>query len=495
MSLTSKHSQMKNMRHFGSSKYQPKAKEPEQADLIGKASIDREQEEKGNREKLADLLDKGNDLLGEVYDDMLGNSKEGTCCICEAKYTNYGHNAQPVKEGRCCDECQEKVVLPARNDYKKASIDWRDTEKSVAEKLIRSKTNSFDPDKPLSKEYIKASDNIWGKLQKKMPLLWQAMMTRRYVLPQYRQLDYYNQQACDYLMLDFLMEFTQGNMRGVDEVLNTQYVSLVRSLECGRPALYLEKEFAPVLMKSPIPEDYDIGDIKWRFPSFRVYLPKGFLTIKRQGEDCSLMFMDIVKVEKNYSYSLPLPIIKEIRKTWGDYRIPPFQNMYSGMGVSGNLDFDCIESSIAYAGTTPTDATTIKKVMTYVNGSHPLITPLKSDTLDDEFTSKMIVLALKILLFLSSYEIIPDPVESDVIRKPVMVGDRQITGLYHAKFVGSSAIKLTESGAKARGIEATGRTVTPHWVSGHWQRICHGPKSSLRKLVWIGIYHTGKENV
>ena len=361
-------------------------------------------------------------------------------------------------------------------------------------KVVKNKNLGFDPNKPLSKEYHRVCELTWNKLQKKMPLLWAALMTRRYILPQYRQPDYYHQQTCDYLMLDFLMEFTQGNMRGVDEVLNTQYVSLVRSIGCGRPALYLEKEFAPVLMKSPLPEDYDVNDLQWRWPSFRVYLPKGFLTIKRQGEDCSLMFIDIVKVDKDIKYELPSPIIKEIRTVWGDYRIPSFMNVYNGMGASGNLDFDCSESSIAYAGTTPTDATTIKKVMSYMHGSHPLISPLKSDELDSEFTTKMVALAIKILLFLSSYNIVPDVPDSDLIRKPKMEGDRQITGLYHAKFVGQSAIKLSESGAKARGISETGRSVAPHWVSGHWQRICHGPKRSLRKLVWIGIYRTGKDN-
>ena len=42
------------------------------------------------------------------------------CCICgrkiEIKNKNWdkGHNAQPVKSGRCCDDCNFKVVIPAR---------------------------------------------------------------------------------------------------------------------------------------------------------------------------------------------------------------------------------------------------------------------------------------------------------------------------------------------------------------------------------------------
>lgn len=38
-----------------------------------------------------------------------------TCCICGATYYGWGNNAWPVdNEGRCCDECNFNVVIPAR---------------------------------------------------------------------------------------------------------------------------------------------------------------------------------------------------------------------------------------------------------------------------------------------------------------------------------------------------------------------------------------------
>ena len=36
------------------------------------------------------------------------------CCICGKPFSGYGNNAQPVKEGQCCDECNWNVVIPAR---------------------------------------------------------------------------------------------------------------------------------------------------------------------------------------------------------------------------------------------------------------------------------------------------------------------------------------------------------------------------------------------
>lgn len=36
------------------------------------------------------------------------------CDICGEIYYNYGNNAHPVAEGRCCDVCNDFVVIPAR---------------------------------------------------------------------------------------------------------------------------------------------------------------------------------------------------------------------------------------------------------------------------------------------------------------------------------------------------------------------------------------------
>lgn len=41
--------------------------------------------------------------------------KKRTCCICGCEIEGYGNNAWPVKEeGRCCDKCNDEVVLQAR---------------------------------------------------------------------------------------------------------------------------------------------------------------------------------------------------------------------------------------------------------------------------------------------------------------------------------------------------------------------------------------------
>lgn len=50
-------------------------------------------------------------------DESLKESEEpeAECCICHKHFKGYGNNPYPVAEdGRCCDECNIKVVIPAR---------------------------------------------------------------------------------------------------------------------------------------------------------------------------------------------------------------------------------------------------------------------------------------------------------------------------------------------------------------------------------------------
>ena len=59
--------------------------------------------------------------LGEELDDVF------TCCICGEESTGYGNNPAPVRhEGRCCDSCNRKFVIPARIAQLRAAEDMED---------------------------------------------------------------------------------------------------------------------------------------------------------------------------------------------------------------------------------------------------------------------------------------------------------------------------------------------------------------------------------
>lgn len=50
-----------------------------------------------------------------AFGEILTEAKGGICCICGEEIDGYGNNPAPVKsEGRCCDACNMKFVIPAR---------------------------------------------------------------------------------------------------------------------------------------------------------------------------------------------------------------------------------------------------------------------------------------------------------------------------------------------------------------------------------------------
>jgi len=36
------------------------------------------------------------------------------CCLCHGIIKGFGHNAEPLKKGRCCTVCNDTKVIPAR---------------------------------------------------------------------------------------------------------------------------------------------------------------------------------------------------------------------------------------------------------------------------------------------------------------------------------------------------------------------------------------------
>ena len=36
------------------------------------------------------------------------------CILCNKEYNGYGNNAEPLKEGLCCNECNVTKVIPER---------------------------------------------------------------------------------------------------------------------------------------------------------------------------------------------------------------------------------------------------------------------------------------------------------------------------------------------------------------------------------------------
>ena len=41
--------------------------------------------------------------------------KETKCCICDSSLEGKGNNAAPYKKGMCCNNCNDRLVIPFRS--------------------------------------------------------------------------------------------------------------------------------------------------------------------------------------------------------------------------------------------------------------------------------------------------------------------------------------------------------------------------------------------
>lgn len=61
-----------------------------------------------------------NHILAEIFKYNMCTENAALCSICFSEIDTeppswiYGHNAQPVNNGRCCAACNDNIVVPAR---------------------------------------------------------------------------------------------------------------------------------------------------------------------------------------------------------------------------------------------------------------------------------------------------------------------------------------------------------------------------------------------
>jgi hypothetical protein len=243
-------------------------------------------------------------------------------------------------------------------------------------------------------------------------------------------------------------------------------------------------------------------DIKWKWPGFRVYLPKRLVTIQRDGYDHSLMFMDIAfmdsssaghSVPSEFRAELDLYLDRELKEQ-NFVRFSEFRFFYPEVAM--------IMAGMIENGPDRTGLTTYAQVKPFTKYTLGYLTQIagdlnsdwKQDDLDKAFMKKMEVLAVNVLLFLSAYPLEYAPIEQ-AIRKPRLEGKHQIPGLYQAKFVGQSQLRPEHHAAHhiARAVTGEEWHMRRHWKAGHWKRQVFGPKRGDRKLIWINPYEAGLE--
>lgn len=327
------------------------------------------------------------------------------------------------------------------------------------------------------------------------PRLWRAVSQKRYLLPKYRQPDYFSQELLDALLGVFMATYNSDSYgQRPDAIIRSMYTTGIMALQEGRPIYFLERELGEALLRTELPLDLSTDDIKWRRRQMRIMLPRELIALKRNSEVRSAMYLDIGRAKAAEWLELPKEMAAEVR-VWGVLRgedinaptpIPIFDRsgMVAGTQLSPDSDGQPGEN---YATIRPFEGLKLSEIK--VGYDKHFDTGSVMDESDDEFLGRIEHLALNVLLFMSSTPLEYDVTPTGAIRKLQVVNDRVIPGLFPAKFVGQSQYRPSKA-TTLHVTRHTGRHVAQHWAAGHWKRQPVGPRWSERKLIWIEPYQT-----
>jgi hypothetical protein len=338
---------------------------------------------------------------------------------------------------------------------------------------------------------------------KQAPHAYAAFFGKTYILPNYRQGDYVSQKWEQWIAFDRVCTFAAGAAPVKDETWMCCLCSTVAALNYNRPTLFLERELGEALMRTDILEHLQTGDIKWRWPAFRVYLPKGLVTIDREGETERrwAVYFDVADVSEESGYSCPRLVAREI-DAFAANNITQLEGVNLGLLTSRKFvhkEHAMIVSTAlnksdnpgivqtVYAQTKPWGLITVTD---YKNVGDDLRGGYQQDEADRRLLRKLEHLTLNVLLFLSST---PEDYEPEHILRTASVNPGKPSGeLVKAHFVGDlyARAHLVGEVVKSKPVQHTGRHVAAHWVSGHWKRVVYGAGGSLRRLQWIQPYQT-----
>jgi hypothetical protein len=330
------------------------------------------------------------------------------------------------------------------------------------------------------------------------PMLNRVIHGRKFLVPNYRQAHYENQ---DKLNNDFegaLIAITSGSLGYTDDVANAQYGNMVAALDCGRPVLFLEKELGEKLIEAPLPKGMVAEDIHWVWRQFRVIMPLGLIEIERAGARHSLTYMDLCLIPddglwmpKRFAPELEAFTEKFMPELYYSPRRIRTPDLRVKMGetylaIVASIDYSEVGfGPTTYAYTAPWTDKKIGEIVAYTGGLNTL---MPCDDLDKALLDGMKHLGITILLWLSQK---PWRYMPEVLRKERAEGKRLIPELAKAHFVGQEAYKAALIRAKG-AHELTGRHLLPHLRKGHWKMVPYGPKHGLRRWQWIDMYMAGQ---
>jgi hypothetical protein len=244
-------------------------------------------------------------------------------------------------------------------------------------------------------------------------------------------------------------------------------------LQFDVPTFYVSKELLATSARTDLPDNTFLDAVPFPFPASVFMFPKGTIRHPSEGE-CP--YIVVSRVAKGQVFPLPLKDVT-FTTTAADNSIV----------VSTYLPAECRsyhKSISVVSGETMKNAFERASAVPFEIPGHRL-----SDTediianTDADFIDRLWLLGITLVFIMASGE---NLLESGVRLKSVKPKNQadQPVEYWSPNYLGRVYQAETEGG----DLESHQR---PHWRKGHLKSQPHGPRLSLRKIIWIQPYRTG----
>jgi hypothetical protein len=304
-----------------------------------------------------------------------------------------------------------------------------------------------------------------------LPTLYRSIYNRRYQLPARLQNTYHDLRLVQ--ALDFKVVFEWACRKLIpNPSLNKnsaiRYLMSLAGLETGFPTRFLDLGLLPLLQNTVLPDSLDFDDLKLPYPFLRVMLPKGIRW--KLEKEIELSSLQIAYIESGLK-TLPDPVSQELEQLAQAVHFKA-----KGLDAVGIKD----ENVLVVKATGSNGAEWIMPARSLRDFNSKV----------DPAGEELFRLGLNIGLFMSQ---VPKVANANLPPGDRFIGPRKMKGngrvlpeLYHARFVGESFdIPPLPASHQHRTEGKPSYHIRPHWRRGHWKRVAHGSKHSLRRLQWI----------
>jgi hypothetical protein len=328
-----------------------------------------------------------------------------------------------------------------------------------------------------------------NQMRELFPNCWEHIISRKFLIPTYRQNDYASIKLSQTLQFHSLTRARWERMGkdASDEEMRRSIadtISILHWFNSGERTLFLEKELAQLLAATDLPANICLSDIRARFPAVEIRIPRGTL-VDEKGLELAGLFISHPQFRDFDNFPIPRWIDSELADFFDKLTAALRKNPESKR--QGFLKWFCIT---AYRS----DDENTCQPSGYgipINGTFEEFCLAVNEDEHKSFYARVLHLCLNIWLFLSARPL--EYEQGKIVRKLKSEGKRVIPELRKAVFVGQMGYRpRSKTMDRVREEIHGGRKLSPHLRAGHWKHQRCGHAGLERKLIWIMPYRTGE---